>query len=74
MLRTISPLPVFSIRLENFLPFLPYLKMSSANSLILEESKKFVVWERVKTLHCLAKDYSLSCRMHSWDRYILSKC
>ena len=31
--------PVFSTRLENFLPFSSNLKLSSANSLSLEESK-----------------------------------
>ena len=31
--------PVFSTRLDNFLPFSSNLKMSSANSFILEESK-----------------------------------
>ena len=37
--RAISPFPtVFSILLENFLPFSSMLKLSSANSLSLEES------------------------------------
>ena len=41
--RAISPFPtLFSIHLENFLPFLLNLKLSSANC------PKFVVWERVK--------------------------
>ena len=31
--------PVFSTHLDNFLPFLSNLKLSSANSLSLEESK-----------------------------------
>ena len=36
----ISPFPtVFSTRLDNFLPFLSNLKLSSANSFSLEESK-----------------------------------
>ena len=34
--------------LENFLPFSSNLKLSSANSFHLEESKKFVVLERDK--------------------------
>ena len=39
-LRTISPFPtVFSTRLKNFLPFLSNLKLSSAKSFSLEESK-----------------------------------
>ena len=39
-LRAISPFPsVFSTRLENFLPFSSSLKVSSANSFSLEESK-----------------------------------
>ena len=39
-LWAISPFPtVFSTRLDNFLPFLSYLILSSANSFSLEESK-----------------------------------
>ena len=39
-LRAISPFPtVFSTHLENFLPFLWNFRLSSANSLRLEESK-----------------------------------
>ena len=39
-LRAISPFPsAFSSRLDNFLPFSSNLKLSSANSLSLEESK-----------------------------------
>ena len=46
-LRAISPFPtVFSTCLKNFLAFSSNLKLSSANSFSLEESK-FVVWERV---------------------------
>ena len=38
--RAISPLPtVFSTHLDNFLPFSSNLKLSSANSFSLEESK-----------------------------------
>ena len=38
--RIISPFPtVFSIHLDNFLPFLSNLKLLSANSFSLEESK-----------------------------------
>ena len=38
--RAISPFPtVFSTHLDNFLPFSSYLKLSSANSFSLEESK-----------------------------------
>ena len=47
-LRAISPFPrVFSTCLKNFLPF-SNLKLSSANSFGMEESIKFVIWERVK--------------------------
>ena len=39
-LRAIFPFPtVFSTHLDNFLPFLSNLKLSSANSFSLEESK-----------------------------------
>ena len=39
-LRAISPFPIlFSTRLENFMPFSSSLKLSSANSLSLDESK-----------------------------------
>ena len=39
-LRAISPFPtVFSTRLDNFIPFLSNLKLSSANSFSMEESK-----------------------------------
>ena len=52
--RAIFPFPtVFSTHLENFLPISPNLKLLSANSISLEESKclKIVVCEMVKTLH-----------------------
>ena len=40
LLRAVSPFPrLFSTRLESFLPFSSTLKLSSANSLSLEESK-----------------------------------
>ena len=52
--REIAPFPtVFSIRLENFLSFSSDLKLSSASSFNLEESK-FVVWERVTAQFPLA--------------------
>ena len=41
--------PVFSTRLENFLSLSSNLKLSSTNTLSLEESK-FVVWERFKVV------------------------
>ena len=44
---------VFSTHLEKSLPFPLELKLSSANSLSLEESKLFV-WERVKHINAQA--------------------
>ena len=61
--RAISPFPkVFSTRLDNFLPFSSNLKLSSAKSLSLEESKicRLVMGKRSgvcgKGLNCLCSD------------------
>ena len=59
--QAISLFPaVFSIHLENFLPFLSNLKLWSAN-LSLWKSLKFVVWERVMRLTlCLTTSDTLT--------------
>ena len=48
-LWAISPFPtVFSTRLDNFLPFLSNLELSSANSFSLEGSKSWWIWTQMK--------------------------
>ena len=66
MLRAIFPFPtVFSTHLENFLPFSSSLKLSSANSFSLKQSKNLSFGKGLRGIevnevreHCLTKIFS----------------